>query len=488
MFNAGAAIARLNLDDSDYRRGMREAGSLARGFQTEFTSMGRGLDKTTGSMTAMGRSGAAGMALVSAGAAAATAAAASTANLFGRGLKLAIDYEQLETGLEVMLGSADEAKRVLKDLSDFAERTPFRLDALGDATRTLVGARVATSELLPTLQMLGDAASGMNVPIETTAQLYAKAKRNVTLYMDDVQQLADRGFPIMEELAKQFGVSESEVRKLVESGRVGFPNLERAMRSVTGAGGLFHNMMDKQSKSLGGMLGTLQDAMDTANRKLGEGFAKGLRLGDVTGGATQFFKDLEKIAFDAGEAIGDAIGPYLKDLVDWAKENPHKIRAGVDLVVDGIVFGFHAATASLQTFLKTADAVLGFISLFNDEAKKLREELRAIKPPEGLDAMKRDLAELRKAAGGTGGGSVTPLTVPMQQPVVVPRYDPATAPGAEFRDVSVSVNLDVDAASTKIAQAVAGKVRDALGNVDGKFKQMAAQASAEAVRSSLNIA
>jgi len=48
------------------------------------------------------------------------------------------------------------------------------------------------------------------------------------LFGEDINQLTGRGIPVIQELAKQFGVSESEVKKLVEQGKVGFPAATRS--------------------------------------------------------------------------------------------------------------------------------------------------------------------------------------------------------------------------------------------------------------------
>lgn len=39
------------------------------------------------------------------------------------------------------------------------------------------------------------------------------------------------------ELAKQFGVAESKVKELVEEGKVGFPEVQKVIESLTDEGG-----------------------------------------------------------------------------------------------------------------------------------------------------------------------------------------------------------------------------------------------------------
>lgn len=50
------------------------------------------------------------------------------------------------------------------------------------------------------------------------------------------------------ELAKQFGVAESKVKELVEEGKVGFPEVQKVIESLTDEGGKFSGLMEAQSK------------------------------------------------------------------------------------------------------------------------------------------------------------------------------------------------------------------------------------------------
>ena len=79
-------------------------------------------------------------------------------------------------------------------------------------------------------------------PVNEIAELYGKARVQGRLFAEDINQLTGRGIPIIQELAKQFGVSDSEVKKLVESGKVGFPNIERSFMDMTSQGGKFRRL------------------------------------------------------------------------------------------------------------------------------------------------------------------------------------------------------------------------------------------------------
>jgi hypothetical protein len=105
------------------------------------------------------------------------------------------------------------------------------------------------------------------------------------LFAEDINQLTGRGIPIIQELARQFGVSDSQVKKLVESGQVGFPAIERAFVDMTSEGGKFAGMMAQQSRTTKGLFSTLKDTVNGVFLTLGIPLNDALRpmLGQVIG-------------------------------------------------------------------------------------------------------------------------------------------------------------------------------------------------------------
>lgn len=58
-----------------------------------------------------------------------------------------------------MLGSAEKANDLLKELSDFAKRTPFELTGLREQAKQLLAFDFSAEEIIPTLESLGNIAS-----------------------------------------------------------------------------------------------------------------------------------------------------------------------------------------------------------------------------------------------------------------------------------------------------------------------------------------
>ena len=72
------------------------------------------------------------------------------------------------------------------------------------------------------------------------------------------------------ELAKQFGVAESKVKELVEEGKVGFPEVQKVIESLTDEGGKFSGLMEAQSKTITGQISNIEDAVSMMFNEIGQ--------------------------------------------------------------------------------------------------------------------------------------------------------------------------------------------------------------------------
>lgn len=188
-----------------------------------------------------------------------TAAAAGIVAFGLKSITMAGQLEQTQVAFTTMLGSAEQATTLMKDLQKFGAETPFEFPEIQQSAKSLLAFGVAAGDVTETLRRVGDIASGVGAPLGEIAELYGKAKTQGRLFAEDINQLTGRGIPIIKELASQFKVSESEVKTLVESGKIGFPQLELAFKNMTATGSQFGGMMDAQSKTLPGMWSNLMD-------------------------------------------------------------------------------------------------------------------------------------------------------------------------------------------------------------------------------------
>lgn len=186
-------------------------------------------------------------------------AAGAATQLATMGISFNAMKESAQVAFTTILGSGEKATKLMGELQQFAAETPFAFEELANATKSLIAFGIEGDKSVEVLRRLGDIASGVGAPLNDIAQIYGKARVQGRLFAEDINQLTGRGIPIIQELAKQFGVAESEVSKMVEEGKVGFENLETAIVSLTNKGGKFSGMMEAQSKTFSGLMSTFMD-------------------------------------------------------------------------------------------------------------------------------------------------------------------------------------------------------------------------------------
>ena len=303
----------------------------------------RKMHKATGSgFAGIGKAGGAalmgGLGLVGAGITATIGAAlAGGAAAMGVGVKSvmsAANFEQTKVAFTTLIGDAATAEQTLTDLKKLGADTPFEFPELADAGRKLIAFGEGADTVTDTLRRIGDVSSGIQAPIGEIAEIYGKARVQGRLFAEDINQLTGRGIPIIGQLAKQFKVGDSEVRKLVESGKVGFPQIEQAFIAMTSKGGQFYGMMDQQSKTTKGLWSTLLDGFN-------------------------------EVFLALGEPMNDAIRPLIAEAIDMvAKLTPMAVETG-KRVKEAIQFVIAAFKSGQVLSLVTASLKLGFVVAIN---------------------------------------------------------------------------------------------------------------------------
>ena len=90
------------------------------------------------------------------------------------------------------------------------------------------------------------------------------------------------GIPIIAELSKVVGKSETEIKDMVSAGKIGFTEIQAVIKNMTNEGGLFYNLMAEQSKSLGGQISNLKDNFDQMLNEIGKS-SEGIVSGAIKG-------------------------------------------------------------------------------------------------------------------------------------------------------------------------------------------------------------
>lgn len=275
------------------------------------------------------------------GAAFAAAAALAAAAAGTLALKTASANEQAAISFELLLGSAQKAQAFLAELQAFAAATPFEMPQLRTAASRLLAVGVEARNIIPLLEALGDATSGMGTGAEgieraVTALSQMQMKTKVTA--EEMLQLTEAGIPAWQALAAVLKTDVQTAMKMVERREVDAVKVFEAIQQKAGpAMQRLNGMMERQSTTLSGIWSTFKDTSSQALAKFAEPALPALKsLVSFTSGALG--KALDGIrsggsqigAIFKGSDVPDRIMQRLRELGE--KAVPFLKKAWNDLV------------------------------------------------------------------------------------------------------------------------------------------------------------
>ena len=287
-------------------------------------------------------------------------------------------FQQLEIAFGTMLKSKEKANALMAQMTDLAAKTPFGLQEVSEGAKRLLAFQVPAEEVTETLRRMGDVAAGLGVPMGQLIHVYGQVKAQGKLMTNDLYQFMNAGIPIIAELSKVVGKSETEIKDMVSAGKIGFAEVQAVIKGMTDEGGLFYNLMAEQSKTLSGQLSNLEDNFDNMLNEIGKA-TEGIASGAISSVAflVENYQTL-------GKVIAGLIATYgayrTAVLVNIALTKGWAVAAKEDAIAKGIqTIATNAATAATKAlnaamkanpYVLVATAVVGLVSavvLFNKE-------------------------------------------------------------------------------------------------------------------------
>ena len=108
------------------------------------------------------------------------------------GIEAAMTMEGLNAEFKVMTGSAERAAGVIREISDFAAKTPFDKLGLSRAAKTLMAFGLQSEKVVPTLKMLGDIAGADQNKLNGLALVFGQIQSTGRLMGQDLLQQIGR--------------------------------------------------------------------------------------------------------------------------------------------------------------------------------------------------------------------------------------------------------------------------------------------------------
>lgn len=223
--------------------------------------------------------------------------------------------QQLQVALSTILQDKSKADQLIADIVQFAAKTPFNLDDVATGAKQLLAYGSSADNVVNELSMLGDVASGLQIPIGQLIYLYGTLRTQGRAMTVDIRQFAGRGIPIYEELAKVLGVSKDQVGELVKEGKVGFKEVEQAFKNMTSEGGKFANLMENSAGTWPQRLSNIEDTLFQKMNEFGNKYKEVFEFG--IGTAEDLVESLDDVLSVMGGLIA-AYGTYKAALITAA--------------------------------------------------------------------------------------------------------------------------------------------------------------------------
>ncbi|MFT3882982.1 MAG: tape measure protein [Gemmatales bacterium] len=161
------------------------------------------------------------------------------------GLEIVEQNEKAAVSFKVLLGSAEAAKDMLKDLKSFAGESGMRFADARAGAAGLLKFGFNPDEIKPMLKVIGDFSTismdGQQESMQRIIQLFGVIKDQGSLTARNMKALAAEGVEPWKALGEQLGVTRQELKRLLEAGE------------IDSATGLFAIQGAMRDKSFGGM-------------------------------------------------------------------------------------------------------------------------------------------------------------------------------------------------------------------------------------------
>lgn len=307
-------------------------------------------------------------------------------------LDLGIKQEQLNISFTTFLGSASKARLLLAELTKFAIVTPFTPDQVNQAAKALLAFGVKGKEIIPTLKMLGDVSAGTGKDLTEMSIIFGQIRSTGRLMGQDLLQLINAGFNPLQIISEQTGKSVAKLKQEMEKGLITFDMVAGAFKTATSEGGLFFNLMEKQSVSIGGKLSTVAGNIEEVFKN----------IFSATSGPLADFVDKLGVISEAFLMMSKSTSMFGQEIADIKLERFRNRLSEIESQLHSTDKAIRANAVGLQnTFaVDVVEAINGvnqdLIKLQSDFEKGILDEDQAKIESAALLAEKKGLEEIKK--------------------------------------------------------------------------------------------
>ena len=162
------------------------------------------------------------------------------------------EAEKNQIKFETMLWSASEATKLIDQLNQFAKDTTFDTQNVKETATNLMAVWIEAKNIIPVMKSVWDVASMLWWPEIFWRLTYAfwQVKSAWKLTWNELRQFSETWVPLLWELAKNLWKTETEIKQMVETWKIGFKDVAKAFETMSSEGWKFANWNAKQTETV----------------------------------------------------------------------------------------------------------------------------------------------------------------------------------------------------------------------------------------------
>jgi len=184
---------------------------------------------------------------------------------------LATSTEQIEMRVRGIADSFAEF-RDLRDLTFDFGAGQFDDSAIAETVRRLKIEGFEIAGISDSLKVFGDIAKGSGNSLEFVADAILKMRNDGEVTFKDLRLLQQANIPIIQELQKQYGLTQAQIKQMADAGEIDFDKVGQALQRLTDEGGKFGGAVAQSAATAEGRIKSLKDQIEDLVRP-GAGFA-----------------------------------------------------------------------------------------------------------------------------------------------------------------------------------------------------------------------
>lgn len=259
----------IELDINDVMSGLQQVDRQSEETRDSLENIEDSADSASGRFSGLGKMAQSGLKVVDKWAKiGATAVAGLASGMIALGIKSNTSLETSQVAWTTLLGTQEEAKQMLEDITKYAATTPFSKTGVDTMAKQLHNAGFEGQALFDQLTKFGNMGSAFGIQEDSLKEMvrqYSQVQMAQVAYTEDLNILQDRGIPIFKGLAEVMGVSVAEVKNMASQGKITADIYNQALDSIAST---TEGAMDKQSKTFSGMLSTIEDNVMNISQKI----------------------------------------------------------------------------------------------------------------------------------------------------------------------------------------------------------------------------